>query len=149
MSATSFQSNIFWGVALIPRTILFWLLVIQFGLWLPGNGPWLFDLFSFKSQLKVSNQLNLVNLEKKNVFVLEKRNLSLFIMSELVGVLEKTAVPQELQNAQKYLENAAQTNLPLFLKELSKGNLFDFIAIQAISVFCVTWPDAYPPLTFI
>ena len=59
-------------------------------------------------------------------------------MSELVGVLEKTAVPQELQNAQKYLENAAQTNLPLFLKELSKGNLFDFIAIQAISVFCVT-----------
>ena len=42
-------------------------------------------------------------------------------MSELVGILEKTAVPQELQNAQKYLENAAQTNLPLFLKELSKG----------------------------
>ena len=62
-------------------------------------------------------------------------------MSELVGVLEKTAVPQELQNAQKYLENAAQTNLPLFLKELSKGKLFDFIAIQAISVFLchVTW----------
>lgn len=42
-------------------------------------------------------------------------------MSELVGILEKTAVPQELQNAQKYLENAARTNLPLFLKELSKG----------------------------
>ena len=46
-------------------------------------------------------------------------------MSELVGILEKTAVPQELQNAQKYLENAAQTNLPLFLKELSKGKLQD------------------------
>lgn len=48
-------------------------------------------------------------------------------MSELVGILEKTAVPQELQNAQKYLENAAQTNLPLFLKELSKGKSLDVI----------------------
>jgi len=125
MSAISFHWFIgfHWFRCCTRARILFWLLVIQFGRGLPGNGPWLFDLFSFKSQLKVSNQLNLENLEKN--FFLEKRNLSLFIMSELVGILEKTAVPQELQNAQKYLENAAQTNLPLFLKELSKGKSHD------------------------
>ena len=42
-------------------------------------------------------------------------------MSELLGVLEKTQNPAELQNASKFLEEAARGNLPLFLKELSKS----------------------------
>ena len=42
-------------------------------------------------------------------------------MADLLSVLEKTQNPAELQNASKYLEEAARGNLPLFLKELSKS----------------------------
>ena len=35
---------------------------------------------------------------------------------------KKTQHPAELPAASKYLEAAAQSNLPLFLKELSKGS---------------------------
>ena len=44
-------------------------------------------------------------------------------MSELLGILEKTAVPTELAAASKQLQDWASSNLPLFLKELSKGGL--------------------------
>ena len=44
-------------------------------------------------------------------------------MSDLLGILEKTANPTELQAASKQLVDAAQSNLPLFLKELSKGKI--------------------------
>ena len=50
-------------------------------------------------------------------------------MSDLLGILEKTANPTELQVASKQLEDAAQSNLPLFLKELSKGKMSIIIAM--------------------
>ena len=55
-----------------------------------------------------------------NFFLLSEKTKKVK-MSELLGVLEKTQNPAELQNASKFLEEAARGNLPLFLKELSKS----------------------------
>ena len=58
-------------------------------------------------------------------------------MSELLGVLEKTQNPAELQNASKFLEEAARGNLPLFLKELAKSELINIITRMSSSgTFC-------------